>query len=819
MGKSKRRHRIRAQPGSRIALERVQALLPAPLVPPPPPSPQQVKNFDFGDTQLPDEYNRIINCKINNITNIRPSKAVSKIISLGGKHRFLPNDASNGDIIKNFDAFARSTKCIEKFTDEPERKDGRFSVSRPSYDVGDGSMFVETYLKNLRIDLYDQLSSIPIIKKPRRTSWHEKILATIKSMCTHYEAMITNTDKNLGLILLYRRQYNRMCFDHLGDPLCYKLLPLHYERQHNYPNPTHKLHAYNDTTSTFASYIISEIFTSFKQSLHKYDKLFNHDKEGYETKQQRTNKLNNSLFFTENNDGVIRRHKRTTPTLLLWDSLSMIAKFTLQLEYTIDLVRISLFYILPKVHKDHETVDDIKGRPIVSSINSPTYYPSKYIDIILQELVKRLATNLKNTNTLLLLLYGVKFNPNVWFLTADVTALYPSINIVDGLIMIRKMLTDNLDKGIPNLTTPADVEHIIDFMNKVLTQNYVEFGDRMFLQTQGTAMGTPLAVVFANIYMTGLHLQCLETCNTLKTVNPFTHVLPPLHSSEYKNQLEFDFDKVNLCFTLSAKSKLDYPDIDLSPGNAGQPYSDYLINERFIDDIFSIWPNQFAPLIYITVFNTLNKTIKLTYDISFDFGIMMDVKIFKGTNFKDDTGLLPDIITGTLDTELYQKPTNLFLHLPYQSYHDSYENIAMAERKRTCLLCSDYDTFIRFDGQYKIQLFNRGYPADLLDKWFSIPLDREILIRTLLTKRNNPSTNQRKNLLIYKMLRCTRNLDIKFSNLFRLPKSLKRKRNGQNIHIFPHKITVCKTSGRNLKSYLCSARCKDKFTDAQIKQI
>jgi hypothetical protein len=95
--------------------------------------------------------------------------------------------------------------------------------------------------------------------------------------------------------------------------------------------------------------------------------------------------------------------------------------------------------------------------------------------------------------------------------------------------------------------------------------------------------------------------------------------------------------------------------------------------------IFSQWDNCFAALIYITILNTLKANIKLTYNISFTVGIMMEIKVFKGDNFNDDTGF--DLSTeNTLDIETFQKPTNLFLHLPYQSYHESYEKVVLQRR-------------------------------------------------------------------------------------------------------------------------------------------
>ena len=45
----------------------------------------------------------------------------------------------------------------------------------------------------------------------------------------------------------------------------------------------------------------------------------------------------------------------------------------------------------------------------------------------------------------------------------------------------------------------------------VLTNNYVMFGVHMYLQTSGTAMGTPCAVIFACIFVHVIEQEALDT--------------------------------------------------------------------------------------------------------------------------------------------------------------------------------------------------------------------------------------------------------------------------------------------------------------------
>jgi hypothetical protein len=85
---------------------------------------------------------------------------------------------------------------------------------------------------------------------------------------------------------------------------------------------------------------------------------------------------------------------------------------------------ISRFYLTIKIHKT-----PITGRPIVASVGSFTYYISKYLDSILQRVLKTLPSYLRNTNDLILFLESKCPNlPNGYVLyTADIKDMYPSI--------------------------------------------------------------------------------------------------------------------------------------------------------------------------------------------------------------------------------------------------------------------------------------------------------------------------------------------------------------------------------------------------------
>ncbi|XP_065445349.1 uncharacterized protein LOC135982467 isoform X2 [Chrysemys picta bellii] len=82
----------------------------------------------------------------------------------------------------------------------------------------------------------------------------------------------------------------------------------------------------------------------------------------------------------------------------------------------------------------------------------------------------------------------------------DVEALYTNIPHEDGLQAVRN--------SIPDEATASLVAELCDF---VLTHNHFRFGDNLYLQVSGTAMGTRMAPQYANIFMADLEQRFLSS--------------------------------------------------------------------------------------------------------------------------------------------------------------------------------------------------------------------------------------------------------------------------------------------------------------------
>jgi len=318
------------------------------------------------------------------------------------------------------------------------------------------------------------------------------------------------------------------------------------------------------------------------------------------------------------------------------------------------MIRPCYMYFIPKIHKT-----PLALRPICSSTNSSTYNASKYLDIVLQPIMKSIKSFIYNSGELVCKLETLEFPENCLLLEADVENLYPSINIEDGLNSLRLALIQHNWNG-------DDTEFVIELARWVLTNNYIQFGDRLYLQLTGTAMGTPFAVTFACIHLAIVETESLEI----------------LRRHGFQTPLLF---------------------------------------YRYIDDIIAVFHSIEDGKAFMTVFNSRRKGIQCpNYKVSNNEATFLDVTVYKGKRFNT---------IKLLDVKLHQKQINKFLFLPPSSYHPKHSTSGWISGyiKRIRLNCSDDTDFLQFKSEFFNHLCNRGHNISIIDQ-FQIDYKREELI-------------------------------------------------------------------------------------------
>ena len=169
----------------------------------------------------------------------------------------------------------------------------------------------------------------------------------------------------------------------------------------------------------------------------------------------------------------------------------------------IDKTRTPLFYGLLKIHKTFTDLPPL--RPIVSQTNSLLSPTAKLIDYILQPIASSYPDYLHNSTALSLILQQTYIPDNAILVTIDVTSLYPSIPQQECLNIIYNELHNRRDLLTfdPNLT--------MQLLHININNNCFTFNDFTFQQINGTAMGATFSPTIANIFMSTILRDFLQT--------------------------------------------------------------------------------------------------------------------------------------------------------------------------------------------------------------------------------------------------------------------------------------------------------------------
>ena len=246
--------------------------------------------------------------------------------------------------------------------------------------------------------------------------------------------------------------------------------------------------------------------------------------------------------------------------------------------------RIPEFYTLTKIHKPIPV-----GRPIISGCEGPTEKLSSFVDKLLQPIAQQQKSYLKNTTDFINFIEKTKVPADAVLVSMDVTSLYTNIPQEEGIQTVCTAY-ETFYKNEP----PIPTRLLEQALRLILQENSFQFTGKNYLQTHGTAMGTKMAVAFANIFM----------------------------------------------------SKVE---TDILSQSAFKP----LVWKRYIDDIFSLWTiNRDEIKQFIEQANNHHPTIKFTAEISEMETTFLDTTIYKGIRFQHDA--LLDVRTHFKPTETFQ---------------------------------------------------------------------------------------------------------------------------------------------------------------------
>ena len=160
------------------------------------------------------------------------------------------------------------------------------------------------------------------------------------------------------------------------------------------------------------------------------------------------------------------------------------------------------FYGTAKLHKVEEGCTDVNQlpvRPIISNIGTATYKTSKYLAKLLAPLTKSKYT-INSTKEFIAYTKELKVEEEYEMISFDVSNLFTNVPLELTIDLILKKVY-----GKKMIKTKLRKEELRELLELCTKEMHFTFDDKIYQQTDGVCMGSPLGPVLANVFM--VHLE------------------------------------------------------------------------------------------------------------------------------------------------------------------------------------------------------------------------------------------------------------------------------------------------------------------------
>ena len=166
-----------------------------------------------------------------------------------------------------------------------------------------------------------------------------------------------------------------------------------------------------------------------------------------------------------------------------------------------------------------------------------TYQLSKYLTTILQPLTVVSRHKLQSTENFINAIKTVQIPHDHKLVSFDVKSLFTSIPL--------QLALDCTVTAINNSTfkLPLPTNDIMDLLNLCLTSTYFKYNGKHYRQLHGTAMGSPVSVVVAEIVMQSIEEQALATYK--QTVPLWLRYVDDTFTAVHKDEIDTFHEHLN----------------------------------------------------------------------------------------------------------------------------------------------------------------------------------------------------------------------------------------------------------------------------------
>ncbi|CAF4157396.1 unnamed protein product, partial [Rotaria sordida] len=165
--------------------------------------------------------------------------------------------------------------------------------------------------------------------------------------------------------------------------------------------------------------------------------------------------------------------------------------------------RCSVLFCNPKIHKEGMPL-----RPIISTTNSYNYKLAKYLTKLVEDARQKPKSYVKDSFSFARLIQLKQPAANDIMISLDVESLFTNVPVYEAVELAIKIIIDKkkIDKNYSKLTA-KDLRNLFQL---AVTNTLFRFYDQLYIQVDGVSMGSPLAPILADIFMTYIEQQIEE---------------------------------------------------------------------------------------------------------------------------------------------------------------------------------------------------------------------------------------------------------------------------------------------------------------------
>ena len=209
--------------------------------------------------------------------------------------------------------------------------------------------------------------------------------------------------------------------------------------------------------------------------------------------------------FTEMKKDITEMEGRKLSKLLMECEKKGQLERVRRLSLTVKALRCPILFGLPKLHKS-----GVPLRPIVSYVDSPTYFVAKELARILRPIHGNSNFNIKNSSDMCDFLHGLNVPDNCVLASYDVINLFGLVPAEEAADLAIKRL--QVDESLSERTS-LTVESISKLLLFCVRSNYFVCNG-VYFRTSTCPMGSPLSPALASVFMENLEDKIIRRTNS-----------------------------------------------------------------------------------------------------------------------------------------------------------------------------------------------------------------------------------------------------------------------------------------------------------------